>query len=60
MLRRFDHLFSFELDEDIVCVKRVKISWYENDLSSKHGGIFIRWRRRNLKILIFFSGSLEL
>jgi hypothetical protein len=25
------------MDEDIVCVKKVKMSWYENDLSSNRG-----------------------
>jgi hypothetical protein len=29
---------SLELDENIVCVKRVKMSLYESDLSSNKGG----------------------
>jgi hypothetical protein len=31
---------SLELDEDIVYIKRVKLSWYESDFSSNRGGIY--------------------
>jgi hypothetical protein len=31
---------SLELDKDIIYVKRVKMNWYESDLSSNHWGSF--------------------
>jgi hypothetical protein len=31
---------SLELDKDIIYVKRVKMNWYESDLSSNHWGEF--------------------
>jgi hypothetical protein len=31
---------SLELDKDIIYVKRVKMNWYESDLSSNHWGGF--------------------
>jgi hypothetical protein len=30
---RFDTLFSLELDEDIVCIKRMEITWYVSGLT---------------------------
>jgi hypothetical protein len=31
---------TVELDEDIMCVKRVEMSWYDSDLSSNYEGIY--------------------
>jgi hypothetical protein len=45
---------ELELDESIVCVKRVEMSWYESNLSSNRGDTY-----RGTKFE-FFSNFLDL